>query len=105
MKRNEIINYCIQGSAFHVLLWTLIKVHNEIKKNGLNSHFTGQIHDSAVSNEYPEEEPIIDNWFVDYGLNKVRERWSWIIVPLKIEKEASEIDGDWAHMKDLGELK
>lgn len=105
MKRNEINNYCIQGSAFHVLLWTLIEIHKLIEKEGLKSRFLGQIHDAAVSNEYPEEEEIIDKWFIEYGLNKVKEHWPWIIVPLKIEKERSEINGDWANMTDMGELK
>ena len=35
-----------------------------------------------------------------YVEEKIREHWDWIIVPLKVEKESSEIDGSWDSMKE-----
>ena len=104
MKRNEIVNYPIQGSAFHCLLWTLSRVTEELEREGMKSFFMGQIHDAAVPSVHPEEEAAFDYLMWDWGTRKIREHWPWIIVPLAIEKSGSETDGDWAHMTDYGLL-
>lgn len=103
MGRNDIINYQIQGPAFHVLLWTLIYVHKELKRRKIKrSFFIGQIHDSAIGNAHEEEEELFDELMTEWGLGKVRDHWKWIIVPLKLEKKRSAIDGDWSEMEDCG---
>jgi len=104
MRKNEVINYLIQGSAFHCLLWTLIQVSRKMKKMD-KSYIIGQIHDSIVMDVCPEDEEEIDYWIWYYGTKKIREHWDWIIVPLTIEKEYSEINGNWGNMKDGGCLK
>ncbi len=102
MKKNEVINYRIQGSAFHILLWIYNYISPFIEKLEL-SFLLGQIHDSAVTDTYPEDEKYTDNLILE-SVKKVREHWNWIIVPLTIEKESSEIDGSWAEMKSQGVL-
>ena len=103
MKRNEVINYQIQGPAFHVLLWTLIQVHKELKRRKIErSFFIGQIHDSAIGNAHEEEEELFDELMIEWGLKKVRGHWDWIIVPLKLEKKRSAVDGNWSEMEDCG---
>ena len=52
-----------------------------------------------------EDENSIDKMIWYYGTQKIREDWEWIIVPLRIEKESSEINGNWAEMKDCGYLE
>lgn len=106
MKRNELCNYPIQGSAFHCLLWTFIQVAKEIKKLKIKkSFFIGQIHDAAVGDIYLEDENVFDRLMFEYGTKKIREYWDWIILPLKIEKERSKIDGNWYEMENCGVLK
>ncbi|HEX9934050.1 MAG TPA: DNA polymerase, partial [bacterium] len=105
MERNKIINYPIQGTAFHLLLWTFVNVWREIKRRGMKSRLIGQIHDAIVADVDPAEEAWMDRLVWEYGTQKIREHWSWIIVPLGIEKSRSEIDGSWAHMQDCGLLK
>lgn len=95
---NQLLNYPIQGSAFHCLLWTLEKVNTYIKKHGLKSKIIGEIHDSLIVDMVPGEEEKIDYIVWWYGTQKIREVWKWIIVPLVIEKSSSEIDGDWSKM-------
>jgi len=106
MTKNELCNYPIQGSAFHCLLWTLIRVSKELKKRKIKrSKIIGQIHDALVMDVHPEEEDEIDSIVFEYGTKKIREYWDWIMVPLKIEKERSEVNGNWSEMTDCGILK
>jgi DNA polymerase I-like protein with 3'-5' exonuclease and polymerase domains len=95
VKRNDIINHPVQGSAFHCLLWTLITLNKQIKKRKMKTKIIGQIHDSIVA-DVPEKE------VQDYlGLVKhvvevmLPEHWKWIIVPMGVEAEASPINGSW----------
>ena len=104
MRKNEVINYKIQGTAFHCLLWTFNNVAREVEKFD-NSFLIGQIHDAIASDVHPEEEKELDYLVWYYGTQKIREHWDWIIVPLKIEKERSEINGNWAEMSDMGYLE
>lgn len=88
-RRNEVINYPVQGSAFHWLLWSLIHIQRQLKKRKMKTLIIGQIHDSILA-DVPEEE------MSDYialasriMTRSVRKHWKWIIVPLDIEVEAS----------------
>jgi len=99
MKRNEVINYRVQGSAFHCLLWTFKEVAKEIRERGWKSRLTGQIHDALVANVFSEEEAEFDKLIVEIATKRVREHWDWIIVPLTIEKERSAVDGNWSEME------
>ncbi len=105
MRRNEVVNYPIQGSAFHCLLWTLLHVMRKMETEGLDSRFIGQIHDAAVGSIHPDEETHVDQLIWFWGTQKIREYWEWIVVPLRIEKSQSEIDGNWAEMSDCGVLE
>lgn len=88
--RNQIMNTPIQGPAFHVLLWSLIKMVRWLKKKKMKSLIIGQIHDSIVADVHESE--------LDYFLVKirkvmtedVRKAWPWIITPLEIEVEVAE---------------
>jgi DNA polymerase I-like protein with 3'-5' exonuclease and polymerase domains len=104
MKKNNTFNSPVQGAGYHVLQWTMNQVNKKMMKLD-RSKFIGEIHDSCVSDEHDSEADLIDYWYWDYGTQKVREHWDWIIVPLTVEKEQSEIDGSWADMKDAGTLK
>lgn len=99
MKRNDAINYPIQGSAFHCLLWTLIKVQRWLTKNNMRTLLIGQIHDSILADSPSDE-------LQDY-LGKVNEvvrvdlpkAWPWIIVPMTVEAEVCEIGASWYDKK------
>jgi len=97
----QVVNYPVQGPAFHILLWTLIHAQKEgIQRNCPRSAIIGQIHDAVVADVHPAEEKEFDRIINLCGTQKVREAWKWIIVPLTIEKERSEIDGNWANMTE-----
>lgn len=104
MTRNQIINYRVQGTASHCKLWTMIQVNKEIQRLKLKSKILLEIHDSIIVDIWPDEEHIIDTLMWKYGTQRIRKNWSWLIVPLFIEKKISEIDGNWASMKTIGLL-
>ncbi len=97
MKRNEVINYPVQGSAFHCLLWSLIRiVRRELKRRKMKTLIVGQIHDSIVA-DVPDEE--MDEYLAlcqRVMVDELRKHWPWIIVPLEIEAEATAIDEPWS---------
>lgn len=95
----QITNAPIQGAAFHILLWSLINIYPIIKKNFEQSIIIGQIHDAIVGDIYSNDEAEIDNIIKLYGTEKVREHWNWIILPLRLEKESTEINGTWDTME------
>ena len=100
IKFTEATNYPIQGAAFHILLWTLINTEDRIKKISGKSSIIGQIHDAVVCDVHPEDEKEVDRLINLWGTKKVREHWDWILVPLSIEKERSEVDGSWDEMTE-----
>jgi len=97
--RNEVINYPVQGSAFHWLLWSLIRIQKLLKKYKMKTLIVGQIHDSIVSDVHRRElknylEIVKQVMTVD-----IRKHWKWIIVPLSIEIEVSPIGKSWYEKK------
>lgn len=93
--RNKILNYPVQGPAFHCLLWCLIRLNRELRRRRMKAQLIMQIHDNIVG-DVPEAE------VQDY-LNLIREivevelpkAWKWITIPLKIEAEVTPVNGNW----------
>ena len=101
MSKNECTNYPAQGTAFHILLWTLIQVQKEIERRSLKSKMIGQIHDSMVIDAIPDEVSQLVKIIDYYGTKKTRETFKWITVPLKIDHEVSPVDGSWYDKKEV----
>lgn len=102
MGKNEIINYPVQGSAFHCLLQALIWiVTEEIRKRRMKTLIVGQIHDSIIADVPDEEMDEFVSMVKEIMTKKLPEIWRWIITPLEIEIEASPLDGSWADKKEI----
>ena len=84
MRRNEIINYPIQGTAFHCLLWTLIRLDEIIQKEGWDTKIVGQIHDSIVLDAHPNEREQVAEVLHHIVTKELPAAWTWIIVPLEL---------------------
>ncbi|MBW2309228.1 MAG: hypothetical protein JRG73_20085 [Deltaproteobacteria bacterium] len=94
-NRNDVINYRIQGPAFHCLLWALIRLNRWLKKKRMKTKIVGQIHDSIVADVAKSEREAYlakSNKIMTQELPKA---WPWIIVPLKVEAEAAPLGGAW----------
>lgn len=95
MKRNEVINYPVQGAAFHALLWALIRMQRAIKKYKMKSLLVGQIHDCVLGDVPENEDAQFCEMAQDIMVDKLMKAWKWLIVPLEIEIEKTPVDGSW----------
>lgn len=94
-KRNDVLNYSTQQSAFACLLNTANRARKWIRSSGMESLMVGQIHDSMVF-DAPESE--IQKLLT--GVTRVVEEdlpmeWNWICVPLTAEVEVCPPGGSW----------
>jgi DNA polymerase I-like protein with 3'-5' exonuclease and polymerase domains len=103
MGRNEATNYQTQGTAFHLLLWTMIKVEIQSRLEQLMTIFIGQIHDEMVNDAMPKEVDHVVRTINQVGTVDILKEFPWIIVPLKIEHSVSKINGNWAELEEYRE--
>jgi DNA polymerase-1 len=98
-NRKQVINYPVQGAAFHCLLWSLIELQREIDSRRWKSKLVGQIHDSLVADVHVEELDKYLQLVRDVMTNRLPEVWKWLIVPLEIEAEVAAVS--WADKKPV----
>lgn len=101
INRKQVCNYPIQGSAFHCLLWSLIRLQKWLNRNKMKSKILGQVHDSMLIEFHKRE---IDDVLVkakQIMTEDIREAWSWITVPLLVEAEIAPAGGSWADKKSV----
>lgn len=99
MRRNKVMNYPIQGSAFHCLLWSIIQLVKYYREEKLRSRIVGQIHDECTQDNHPDEIEDILMMSYEISCNQIRDHWPWLIVPLNIEAEFGGVDEDWTKKK------
>jgi len=103
LNKNDIVNYPIQGTAFHCLLWSLIQIVEKIKEEKWKSKVIGQIHDSVVMELEPSERDYVLTTLKKIMCEDIRKQWSWIMVPLDIEAEITPIDGSWLEKEKIAD--
>lgn len=93
---NEIVNFPIQATSFHILLHSLIRVQKELLKNDFKSYPIAQIHDSGLfmlwKPEAHEFFELVDDLMINHELPIAKEaalgtEWS--------------IGRDWLNMKTI----
>ena len=95
-SRNDVINYPVQGAAFHCLMWCLIQLNKWIRKYDLESRIVGQIHDCMVLSVSPAElQDVLTycHWLMTVALPRA---WKWICIPMETESEVADVDADWS---------
>jgi DNA polymerase-1 len=97
-KRNYVINNPIQGSAFHCLLWSLIRINRWLRKNKMKSLIVGQIHDSLIFDLDRKEQDEVLAKAVEVMTVDLPKAWDWLAVPLEVECEVAP-DGESWHKK------
>jgi len=106
MDKKQASNYPIQGSAFHCLLWCLIKIQKRLKKYKMKTVLIGQIHDSVLADIAKGE--LKDYVEIAYGImtKELRKHWKWIIVPIDADCEIAPVGESWFKKAkiDMGKL-
>lgn len=94
-RKNQVINYPVQGVAFHCLLWSLIKIQRLLNKYKMKSLIVGQIHDSIVADVLDKElknylEIVFKVMTID-----IKKHWDFILTPLEVEAEVAPAGRNW----------
>jgi DNA polymerase I-like protein with 3'-5' exonuclease and polymerase domains len=101
LRRNEVINYPVQGAAFHCLLWCLVQLERWLRRRRMRSVIVGQIHDSIVADVHSSE--------LDEFLAKAMQvltvdlpaAWPWVCVPIEADAEVSPPGGTWFDKQEI----
>lgn len=101
MKKNEAVNFPIQGSAFHCLLWSFITLTKELQQRKMKAKLIGQIHDSIVADVPDNEMDLYLRILKEISTERIREHWDWLVLPLEIEVEATEVNRSWYTKKEI----
>ena len=102
MKKNDVINYPVQGVAFHCLLWSLIQLQKWMKEQELKSKIIGQIHDEITKDLHNDEFMYVLKKERQIMCEDIREEWKWLkIVPLDIEASFADVDRPWNETKPV----
>ena len=83
LRGNQAMNYPIQGSAFHCLLFSMILANRELKKRGFKSVIVGQIHDEMILDVVTEERAAIVRMINHIMAEVVPKKWKWIFLTMK----------------------
>ena len=99
MSRNDATNYPIQGTAFHCLLWSFIRLDHVLRKKKFKTRLIGQIHDAIVLDVHPKELEEVTALLQRVMVEELMEHWEWIIVPMSIEMDLAGVDESWNEVK------
>ena len=96
LTKNEVINYPVQGSAFHCLLWALTRLQTWLEsQRKMQSKIVLQIHDSIIADVPLEELDDYIEMAVRLMTTDLKKEWKWLIVPLEVEPEVTPVNGNW----------
>ena len=95
LGRNDVINYPVQGSAFHCLLWSLIQLQRWLAKYDMRTKIVGQIHDSMVLDVHVAELDDVLYTAKTIMTKSLPKAWRWLIVPLDVEAEVAPAGRSW----------
>jgi len=100
--RTQVCNYPIQGSAFHCLLWSIIQIGKKMRHYKFKSRIIGQIHDSVTGDIVPNELANYLDIVHTTVTEELREHFTWLKVPMKIENETSPQGEPWSGKREYG---
>jgi DNA polymerase I-like protein with 3'-5' exonuclease and polymerase domains len=102
-SKNDIINYPIQGSSFHQLLWSLPRINAAFRKFKMKSRVIGEVHDSVDVDAPPSERDDVIEVIKQIMTKDLVKAWPWLVVPPVIEAECCPVDRPFADLVGLKE--
>jgi hypothetical protein len=103
MAKNDVINYPVQGSAFHCNLWALTQLDKFLREHDYDTRIIGQIHDSIVLDVHPDELQRVSKIIRRITCVELLKAFTWINVPLDVEIDIGKVDASWAEMEKMEE--
>jgi len=101
MNRNEALNREIQGSSFHCLLWSFIRLTEIAEEEKWDTKLIAQIHDAIVFDVNPDELEHVLKTTKKVMCEDLKKHFKWINVPIDVEAEISPIDGSWYEVEGI----
>lgn len=98
-NRKQVINYPIQGAAFHWLLWSLVEIDKYLRKHKMKSLIINQIHDSLIFDAHKDELDHLIEISVKIMTKLITKYFTWICVPMDVEVEVAPLGLSW-HAKE-----
>ena len=95
ITKNQCVNWPVQGSAFHCLLWSMIELQKEIESRGMKTLLIGQIHDSILADVPEKELKLYTKLVHEITTKRLLKHWKWVIIPMEIEIEYSKPGASW----------
>ena len=106
MDSKKCSNYPIQGTSFHLLLYTATQFIKETKKRKLKTLAIGQIHDSLILDIPLNEIEEVSSIMNDIVLN-LHKTFDWMDFPMGLDFEISdsyELGGSFANMQNINKV-
>ena len=100
-SRNQMLDAPIQGTSFHWLMWVLIELVTWLRKNKMRSRVIAQIHDSIIGDVHKDEKDDYLAKVRELVSKGLRKQWPWICVPITIEAEVTDVNGNWFKKKQI----
>ncbi len=103
MDSKQCTNYPIQGTSFHLLVYTAVQFLKECRKQGLETLIVGQVHDSLIL-DIPLEEIDDVKRILSTIVGNLHEVFKWMDFPMGLDLEISksyEQGGSFASMEPL----
>ncbi len=102
LEKNAVVNYPIQGLAFHFLLWSCIQLTKyHLTKNKMKSKPIFQVHDELIVDVHKDEYDDVIELLKQVMVHDLKDHWKFIDIPLELEIEASELNGNWFETKKI----
>lgn len=99
-RKNEVLNYAVQGAAFHCLLWAFVELDKELRRRKMKTLLVGQIHDCILADVPEAELQDFLHLAKDVMTRRLVEAWRWITIPMETESEVTPHEGSW-HQKEV----
>lgn len=99
LKWEVILNTQTQSTAAHLLWWCFHTLDSIRIKEKWKTKMPGQIHDSVLLDMPPEEEEHVMKTAHRVMTMETVKNFPWIIMPIEIEIEMSEVDQSWYDTK------
>ena len=99
LTRNMLFNRTVQGSAFHCLLWSMIKTFERKEELNWESNIIFEVHDELLFDIEPDEKEEIKREVTKIMTKEIREENKWISIPLINEWSFTRINSTWSEIK------